>query len=65
MEGGIGSDSGKCVYNDGVEEGIRAFVIDGIEDQILRERSVAKLQRYFHLTKEKAEQYYDMFASEA
>ncbi len=56
---------GQCVYNDGVEEGIRAFVIDGIEEQISRERSVAKLQRHFHLTKEKAEQYYDMFASEA
>lgn len=64
---------GQCVYNDGVEvgievgieKGIRVLVLDSIAEQVSKERSIDKLQKYFKLTKEKAEQYYDMFASEA
>ena len=60
---------GQCVYNDGVEEGIemgmRYFVLDDIDEHVPRERSIIKLQKYFKLTEEEAEQYYDMFASEA
>ena len=60
---------GQCVYNDGVEEGIetgmRYFVLDDIDEHVTRERSIIKLQKYFKLTEEEAEQYYDMFASEA
>lgn len=64
---------GQCVYNDGIEEGreegreegIRVLVLDGIAEQASRERIVGKLQRYFKLTQEKAEHYYDTFASEA
>ena len=64
---------GQCVYNDGVEEGIekgreegmRFFVLDDIDEHVTRERSIIKLQKYFKLTEEEAEQYYDMFASEA
>lgn len=63
---------GQCVYNDGRmdgieegrEEGIRVLVLDGIAEQVSRERIIDKLQRYFKLTEEKAEHYYDMFASE-
>ena len=60
---------GQCVYNDGVEEGIetgmRYFVLDDIDEHVTRERSIIKLQKYFKLTEEEAKQYYDMFASEA
>ena len=64
---------GQCVYNDGIEEGreegreegIRVLVLDGIAEQASRERIIGKLQRYFKLTREKAEYYYDTFASEA
>lgn len=60
---------GQCVYNDGVEvgieKGIRVLVLDSIAEQVSKERSIDKMQKYFKLTKEKAEQYYDMFASEA
>ena len=64
---------GQCVYNDGRmdgieecrEEGIRVLVLYGIAEQVSRERIIGKLQRYFKLTEEKAEHYYDTFASEA
>ena len=44
------------------EEGIRALVLDHLEESISRERSIGKLQRLFHLTEEKAAVYYDRFA---
>ena len=64
---------GQCIYADGVEEGvqegikegIRVLVLDGIEEQIPKERSLNKLQRHFHLTREAAEQYYEQYANEA
>ncbi len=63
---------GQCVYNDGKmegreegrEEGIRVLVLDGIAEHVSRECIIGKLQKYFKLTQEKAEHYYDAFASE-
>lgn len=46
----------------GIEQGIRAIVLDNIEEQIPREKSISKLQKLFDLTKEKAEQYYEKYA---
>ncbi|MCI8799507.1 MAG: hypothetical protein HFH88_06785 [Lachnospiraceae bacterium] len=44
------------------EEGIKALILDNLEEQIPRERSIGKLQRLFHLTEEQAVVYYDRFA---
>ncbi len=44
------------------EEGIRALVLDHLEESIPREHSIGKLQQLFHLTEEKAAVYYDRFA---
>lgn len=43
-------------------EGIQALIEDNLEEQIPRERSLEKLQRRFHLTEEKAIEYYERFA---
>ena len=43
-------------------EGIQALIEDNLEEQIPRERSLEKLQRRFHLTEEKAIEYYEKFA---
>ena len=42
--------------------GIQALIEDNLEEQIPRERSLEKLQRRFHLTEEKAAEYYERFA---
>ena len=47
------------------EEGIQAVILDNLEEQIPRERIVMKLQKRFHLTEEKSEQYYEKFAVKA
>ena len=47
------------------EEGIQAVILDNLEEQIPRERIVMKLQKRFHLTEEKSEQYYERFAVKA
>lgn len=56
---------GECVYRDGLEEGIEAMILENIEDQVPMECIISKLQKYFHLTKEKAEIYYKEFAPNA
>lgn len=47
------------------EEGIQILVLDNLEEQIPEERILAKLQRRYNLTEEKAKEYYDRFAVEA
>lgn len=48
---------------DGIELGIKAFVMDHIEDGISKERLLQKLQKRFGLSDEEADYYYDKFSS--
>ncbi|MDE7313004.1 MAG: hypothetical protein K2N87_15505 [Eubacterium sp.] len=59
------SGLGQSILKEGREEGIQALILDHIEENIPRERSILKLQKYFEMTKEKAEQYYEEFAAGA
>ncbi|MCI9141188.1 MAG: hypothetical protein HFH87_01035 [Lachnospiraceae bacterium] len=45
------------------EEGIRVLILDNLEEEIPRERSIIKLQRRFQLTEDQAVAYYDKFAA--
>lgn len=38
------------------------MVLDHMEENVPRERSILKLQKHFGFTDEKAEQYYEKFA---
>ena len=44
------------------EVGIRAIILDNLEEQVPKERIVLKLQKHFNLPKEKAEHYYKKYA---
>jgi len=44
------------------EEGIRAMILENLEEQVPRERILLKLQKHFNLTEEKSMQYYEKFA---
>ncbi len=46
----------------GREQGIQALVLDHLEEKIPWEKSIAKLQKHFGLSREKAEQYYRKYA---
>ena len=46
------------------KEGIRILILSSLEDDIPEERTLVKLQRHYHITKEKAEQYYREFTAE-
>lgn len=58
----------QCIYEDGLkdvrEEGIAVLVLDHIEEHMPKEKSIQKLQKFFSLTEEKAEEYYERFAKE-
>lgn len=56
---------GQCIVEETREEGMRIFVLDHLEDRMSEERILAKLQRRYHLTEEKAKEYFDRFAEEA
>lgn len=45
----------------GLEQGLRAFVQDNIEENIPKDRIIQKLMKRFELTEEKAWEYYDKF----
>lgn len=47
------------------EKGIQILVLDNLEEQVPEERILAKLQKRYQLTAEKAKEYYDKFAVEA
>lgn len=53
---------GQCVFEDGLKQGIRTMIIDNLEENVPRERIIAKLQRAFELTEEESLRYYEMFA---
>lgn len=62
----------QCIYEDGlkegreqgIEQGIASLVLDHIEEHMPKEKSIQKLQKFFSLTEEKAEEYYERFAEE-
>ena len=60
---------GQSVLNEGmrqgIQQGIQAVVLDNIEEQIPKERTIVKLQKRFGLTEEKSMQYYERFAPKA
>lgn len=65
---------GQSILEEGMQQGmqqgmrqggIQALVLDNIEEQIPRERTIEKLQKRFGLTAEKSEQYYEQFAPKA
>ena len=47
---------------EGIKEGIRAFIADHMEEGILCEKSITKLQNLFSLTSEEAEMYYKKYS---
>ena len=57
---------GMAVYEDGIEvgrsEGIAAFIQAFLEEQMPREKTVAKLQKLFGLSREEAEASYDKYS---
>lgn len=52
------------LYQDGVEQGIKAFVQDYTEEGFGREKILGKLQKRFSLSREKAEAYFEEFTKE-
>ena len=51
-------------YEQGIEQGIRVMIIDGIEDGLDSDRIKSKLIRYFSLTPQRAEEYYNQYSVE-
>lgn len=51
-------------FRKGIEEGIRALILDNLDEKIPKEKSLDKLQRHFQLTKEEAAEYYEKFAGD-
>ena len=56
------SGMGQSIYEKGVEQGIRALILNNIAEHISKERSIDNLQKLFSITKEKAEEYYMAYA---
>ena len=60
------SGLGACVFRDGLEEGlekgIRAMILDNMEEKVPEEKILKKLQKHFELTGTEAEQYYRQYA---
>ncbi len=56
---------GECFFRDGLEEGlekgIRAMVLDNVDECVPPDRILFKLQKHFELTDEEAEAYYSRF----
>ena len=47
---------------EGLQEGIRAFILDNLEEQIPEARILSKLERRFSLTPEQAKEYFEKYA---
>ena len=56
---------GQSIYEEGIEQGIKALVLDHIEENISKNKTILKIQKHFSLTSEKAEEYYERFASQS
>lgn len=59
---------GQCILEEGIEQGmergIRALILDHLEEKIPREKSIAKLQKHFGLEEEDARHYYEKYGAE-
>ena len=55
---------GESIFMEGREEGIRALILDNLEERTPKERILVKLQKHFDLSEEKAETYYKKYAQE-
>lgn len=57
---------GEMILQDGIEQGIergiKALILDNLEEGIPREKILIKLQKRFDLNEEKAKAYYEQFA---
>ena len=49
--------------NKGIEQGIEAFILDKLEDNVPRETIIQKLMKRFKLTQEKATEYVDKYTT--
>ena len=49
---------------EGIEQGISIFILDNLEEKVPRERILAKLERRFSLTPEKAREYFERYGRE-
>ena len=45
----------------GEERGIQILIADHIEENVPKEKTMAKLQKHYHLNKAEAEQYYEKY----
>ena len=61
---GCGHDHEHGGHIEGKEIGIKAFVIDYLEEGVSKERIIEKLQRRFSLETEVAEMYFEKFSAE-
>lgn len=53
---------GQLLFEEGMEKGIEAFILDNLEEQISEERIIEKLQRRFQLCEEDAKAYFEKYA---
>lgn len=56
-------DSWQIGISEGITQGIEAFILDNLEEQIPKERIIEKPQRTFNLTIAEAGLYYKKFSS--
>ena len=53
----------KCIYEDGLEEGkeqgIKALIRNNMLEGIPKERTIANLRKFYGLTEEKSEEYFE------
>ena len=54
---------GQSIYEEGIEQGIKALVLDHIEENISKDKTIIKIQKHFSLTREKAVEYYERYAN--
>lgn len=51
-------------FEQGIELGIKSMIIDGLENRLDRAKIKLKLIRYFDLTPQEAEDYYNKYSVE-
>ena len=55
------SGLGETIFKQGVKEGMKALILDNLEEGIPQERILLKLQKRFGLDEEKAKAYFEEF----
>ncbi len=56
---------GQSIFEEGIQKGIEALILDNIEEKIPKERIIMKLQKRFNLTERSSMYYYEKFAPKA